>query len=417
MGRLATPPVRLVFVVAASWIMIRSSESPAQDVPEVRGTPGDITGIPERIDERLESSDEDAAIVFGGSLVWDTSKNLRGGVDTNGVASRYLIDLTVALDLESLLGLPNTTAFVDGQYLDGSSGEDLVGDFQVFSNIDAAPLEQIGQAWVQTTFLDDSLRLLVGKLDANVEFAYTLSGGGFLNSSMGFSPTIFVMPTYPAQDFGILAEYTVSENWSARLAVFDGVEVLPLFTGPRLEENLLGNNEVFTIAEIDRRWGEEADGDLGRLVVGGWHHNGTFDRFRGDVQRGTLGFYGTADQWLWNEGSCERCRTQGVAAFAQVAWSERQVSFARWHWGGGLAWTGAFDGRDEDVMGVGVTGVEFSRGTGLTAAREVATELFYQWTLPKDWIVQTDVQVITDPGGVRSRSDAVATTLRVIKSF
>ena len=62
-------------------------------------------------------------------------------------------------------------------------------------NADADGRTQIAELWYQQLFLDQKVRVKVGK-DANSEFAVPQNGVAFLNSSFGHSPTI-AMPTYP----------------------------------------------------------------------------------------------------------------------------------------------------------------------------------------------------------------------------
>ncbi len=369
---------------------------------------------------RFRESLADSGLYTSGSITWDGTKNLRGGLDTEGFASRYLLDLILTADLDRYYGWHGATIFLDFQHHDGNLGDALVGDFQVFSNIDAPARTQIPRVWLETKWLDDKLRIKTGKIDANTEFAYTLGGGLFLNSSMGFSPTIFTMPTYPDPAGGFVAEWRSSETRSTRFGLFDGVGATGVPTGSRLPTTLLDNFEdLFVIGETDGTWGEQSAGTLGRASLGLWNHNGKFDRYDGGIQNGTWGWYATADQWLWNEGDCDAHSAQGLAAFLQIGGADQDVSQAKQHIGGGLSWTGLFEGRDTDALGIGITAVEFSSvaGTGLTARREVATELFYQMNLGNHWTATADTQYITNPGGFRERSDAVVSTLRIICGF
>lgn len=403
-----------------------------EDARPRRILPSDINESPPETFQSLDSDstwqrfgqlrDDWAAsgLAVSGAFIWDGSQNFRGGIDTERAISRYLLNIGLSADLEELFGWRGASAFVDFQHHDGTLGDTIVGDFQVFSNIDAPRRTQIPRAWLQTHWLDDRLRIKAGKIDANTEFAYTLSGGSFLNSSMGFSPTIFVMPTYPDPAGGLIAEWNSSDVWQARIGVFDGVGATGVPTGSRLPTTLLNDfKDLFTIFEVDRNWGNQADGTLGRVAVGGWYHNGDFDRFDGARQSGTAGWFAAADQWLWNEGDCETHSSQGIAAFAQIGGADDRVSQAKTHWGLGLTWTGALETRDRDVFGVGVSGVEFTRqgGAGLTASREVATEVFYQLMLPRGWNITADLQAITNPGGIGFRSDALVSTLRITREF
>ena len=400
----------------------RDARTLPQDIDPVPA-PGDRLSLWQSSADRwrgIRSGWSDAGFSAAGALTWDGSQNFRGGIDTQLGISRYLLGIGISADLEQWLGWRGATVFVDFQNHDGRLGDTIVGDFQVFSNIDAPRRTQVPRAWLQTHWLDDRLRLKAGKIDGNNEFAYTLSGGSFLNSSMGFSPTIFVMPTYPDPAGGLVAEFNPGEPLQLRVGIFDGVGATGVPTGSRLPTTLLdGFENLMTIAEIDRTWRQQGSGTLGRIGAGAWYHNGKFDRFDGRQQSGTGGWYVVADQWLYNEGPCECHDVQGIAVFAQIGGADDRVSQAAGHWGLGVTWTGAIRRRDGDVIGVGVSGVEFTEETGaaLTAPREVATEIFYQMMLPRQWNVTTDLQAITDPGGIAVRRTALVGTLRVIREF
>jgi carbohydrate-selective porin OprB len=242
----------LVFVSLLSPVATLAQET-ASDLP--RTLPDDINEVPIPRDTdrdfftRLGNVREqfvDSGYAVSGALVWDVSPNLRGGIDTQRAVSRYLLGIGFAADLEKVLGWRGATVFVDFQHHDGTLGEAIVGDFQVFSNIDAPRRTQIPRAWLETHWLSDRLRIKAGKIDANNEFAYTLSGGSFLNSSMGFSPTIFVMPTYPDPAGGMVAEWTWSPRWQLRGGVFDGVGVTGVLTGERFPTTLYSTDRGAT---------------------------------------------------------------------------------------------------------------------------------------------------------------------------
>ena len=92
--------------------------------------------------------------------------------------------LRVSVDTKALLGLYGGTFSVDFQNQNGRNGSDkLTGDVQGFDNDDADGRTQVSELWYQQLFFVDKLRIKVGKVDANTEFAFPEYGTGFLNSS------------------------------------------------------------------------------------------------------------------------------------------------------------------------------------------------------------------------------------------
>lgn len=359
-----------------------------------------------------------------GTFISDTSTAL-SGPNSSDVISRYLLNVGALWDLERGIGWSGATAFINFQNIDGRFGDTLVGDFQVFSNIDAQTRSQIPRVWLETHWLDDRLRVKVGKIDGNNEFAYTLFGGEFLNSSMGFSPTIFVLPTYPDPSGGVVLEWKWNEQTLLRGGVFDGSGVTGIHTGSRSIGTLFdGIDNLMTLAQVDRTWGSQESGDDGRLSVGCWYHNGTFQRSASGgvngTQEGTYGSFLTVDQRLFQEGSCESCRDQGLVAFFQAGFAEESVSQAAQHYGIGLRYTGWFDSRDQDVIGLGLTSVRFSdrwrQDNPGSSAWESSVEWFYRAQVAERHSVTADLQWITNPNGVGQNDQAVV-TLRYVFEF
>ncbi|GIW80911.1 MAG: hypothetical protein KatS3mg105_2718 [Gemmatales bacterium] len=140
---------------------------------------------------------DDSGVVFDASLTYEMSRSLQGGTQTQRGIARHLFDLNLTLDAERLVGWNGATFFADFQTFGGPNDIVIVEDFQGFSNIAAVGRTQLSQLWYEQRFWSDSVRLKLGKIDANSEFAFVDYASEFLNSSMGFSPTIFVMPSYP----------------------------------------------------------------------------------------------------------------------------------------------------------------------------------------------------------------------------
>ena len=63
---------------------------------------------------------------------------------------------------------------------------DFVGDRQVLSNIDSPHRMQVSEYSWEQSWLEGRLRSVVGKIDANAEFAVVPVAGEFINSSFGF---------------------------------------------------------------------------------------------------------------------------------------------------------------------------------------------------------------------------------------
>lgn len=396
---------------------IPNPQRPEPSTPETRDTgrpfldwqhvTGDWRGVRPWLDDR--------GIVFDSSWTLDVSRSLRGGIDTERTIARHLFDLNVTLDTERLWGWSGGTLFVDFQSFDGETGDLLVGDYQVFSNIDTLPVTQFPQLWVEQRLFEEALRIKLGLVDANGEFAYTDHGAAFLNSSMGFSPTIFVMPTYPDPATSLNVFWEPSETFHAGVGVYDGAGQRGVPTGSRGPRSLL-DEDLFTIGEVAVRWGNERV-PPGRVAVGGWHHDGEFATHAGGLRSGTAGWYAVLDQWLLRECDCDDADDQGIGMFLQYGAADPEVSEVREHFGAGFTWRGAIPRRDDDTFGLGVSLVRFGDVPGPVVSPETATEAFYEFRLTKWAAVVLDLQYITHPGGVPGRRDTLVGTSRFVLQF
>jgi len=363
---------------------------------------------------------DDRGILFEASITTDLSTNFDGGLNTAGNALRSLFNVNLTLDTERLVGWEGGTIFLNFQNHHGADASaDDVGDAQAFSNIDADGRTEIAELWFEQVTPDGVLRVKIGKVDTNSEFAYVDNGGEFINSSMGFSPTIFVLPTYPDPAMSVNVFIYPTDGFYAGAGLYDGSLNEGVPTGSRGPKTFFQDPaDLFVIGEAGVTWGGDGNNLPGRFAGGGWWHTGTFIRFDGATDEETGGFYLLLDQTLWLENPGDPEDGQGIGLFLQYGYADADVSMIEHHGGGGIAWTGPIAGRDDDILGIGVSTVWFSDepGASLTDDTETAIELFYKaQILP--WVsVKPDIQYITNPGGI-GLDDAVVGTLRVEAEF
>jgi len=358
---------------------------------------------------------DDQGIVLEASITTDWSSNLHGGTSTNGSAFRNLFLFDVTIDTERLFGHEGGTFFIDFQNHNGENGSDDVGDFQGFANIDSDGRTEVAEFWYEQILFDGQARVKVGKVEANSEFVFADNAGEFINSSMGFSPTVFVLPTYPDPSTSVVVFVYPNDDFYAGVGVFDGAGQEGITTGNRGPKTFLGNpSDLFIIGEAGMNWAAGESELPGRLGVGVWNHNGTFDRFDGGTEDGTTGFYLVFDQTLWQENPDDEDDEQGVGVYFQYGWADPDVSEAEHHVGIGIVCVGGLPGRDNDVCGIGASWVKFSdeAGAGFVDEAETVIELFYKAQI-LEWVsIKPDVQFIGNPGG-SGLKDAVVGTVRV----
>ena len=341
------------------------------------------------------------------SITFDTSPPPSGGLAHRG-ASRALIDLGYTLDLETAVGLEGATAFVEVYAQEGRHGSESTGDIQGYSNIDEDDVLQLAELWVEQSLLDEALRIKVGKVDANREFAFVEAGLEFLSSSAGFSPTIHVFPTYPDPAVGLNVFVRPAGGAYAGLGIYNAVEGGAISGRRGMSAHF---DELFLIGEAGFEWGSDASVREGRLAAGGWEHSGELEEFDGGLSRGTGGLYVIAEQEVLRE---DLSTAEGLSVFLQLGLADGEVSEIERHSAIGALYTGLCPGRGDDATGLYVTwaGLTDEEGAGVSG-HELAIELFHAFRV-RPWLtIKPDVQLIVNPSGRSDIHDALVGTLRV----
>lgn len=356
---------------------------------------------------------EDAGLAFEGSWTVDLSSVLGGGLRRRGV-QRSLVDVAARVDLSRVVGWAGAALYADYQVLTGANGSDDAGDIQGFSSIDGRDLAQLSELWFEQRLFDDRMRIKLGKVDANTEFAFAENAGGFVSSSMGMSPTI-LLPTYPDPATSVNVFVAPSEPTYAGIGVYDGAAVRGVHTGSRGPATFFDDfAELFTVGEVGARWG---DALAGRLGIGGWYQDGAFDVDDGagtTHRRGTAGAYLVLDQSLWraNESSDDE---RGLAGFVMWGWTEPAVAEIEHHLGGGVAWRGPFAARAADELGVGASwvGAGDALDPAIRRTHELTIEIYYAAAVSGWLVVEPDLQWISSPLGAADADDAWVGSLRL----
>jgi len=210
-------------------------------------------------------------ISIHGTMIYDWSKEFEPEESEAGFG-RYSFELVLPVDGKKLWSLSGSAGMVRVRHHLNNFGEDSLEENQLYSNIDASSRTSLYEAWIEQRLFSEKIRLKFGKIDANTEFAAVQTASDFLNSSMGFSPTIIAFPTYPEPKLGLNAFYRPTPNNTLGVGVFQTAAAGTL-----------------TIAEPARSWNLGQLENSGRVSVGYWHLRGTLDRFDGKTAAGNRG--------------------------------------------------------------------------------------------------------------------------------
>jgi porin len=312
------------------------------------------------------------------SIIIDNSQVLAGGVKRD-LSSRALA--SVGLQMQHAAH----QLVISYQALRGSNGSDSVGDLQAYSNIDETGFSRLAEAYYR--YDGGRWSVTLGKTDANSDFAGPAASGGFINSSMGFSPTIVTLPTYPKPALSVSANIALNDSASFAVGTFaaDGASSF---------------KEQFNIAELRLRLNA-----ANRLSIGAWHDSNPVATNAGTTA--ARGIFATVDSVIpardWLAG--------GIAVYGQLGYTEAEFSDIAWHLGGGVTMNALL--RGDDVLGAGISHIRLSEARLRDAGNETALELYYQWPITNHMSLKPDLQWIIDPSGRRDIGDTLVFTLRL----
>lgn len=376
---------------------------------------------------KLEKSREqlnDKGLSLAGEYIYEYTNVLDGGINRGG-SDRSLFVFDAEFDLETIFGFKGATIFA--QYLHVTAengGTQDTGDIQAYSNIESErSMDVLYELWYEQVFADGKYRFKVGKVDANTEFNFVDAAGGFANSSAGFSPTVFALPTYPnpAMSVNLFAELYENEGnvFSLAYGFYDGSsavdEVATGRRGPSTFTSDDRSNDYFHILQAEQAWERFGSLGEGRLTVGGWYHSGSFEKFSGGSDSGTHGLFLTAEQRITQRSGGS---DGGIFVFGQYGSADEDVSDVAQHVAAGLVTEGTFASRESDSAGVYVTYVDLSDDTAAGYAKnECAIDAYYTFQINDHFAIQPELQYIINPSGSNDVSNALVGGVRFSASF
>jgi porin len=402
---------------------------------------GDLWGLRPALEQ--QALDVNAEYIAEYSSVWD------GGLEQKA-SFRHLLTVDLTLDLETAFGIQGATLFAQCLSVNRERGGSLhAGDIQIYSNIESErSLDVLYELWWEQTLFNSRLRLKLGKVDANSEFAFIDVAGDFANSSAGFSPTIFVFPSYPDPATSVNAFLTLLDQEHLGLtlgyAFYDGaagVDAVP--TGSRGPETFFtddDSDDYFHIAQADLAWSNPDAADTllrdARLSLGGWWHTGDFERFDGDHEDGAGGLFLTAELRLFDparmrpeQGAPRTARQilgraggdapeRGLYLFAQYAWADEDVSPFAQHIAGGVVWRGPDASRPDDSLGLYLSLADLSDEPAAGFEDdELVIDAYYRAQIAPAVFVQPEIQYIVNPSGDPDIDNALVGAVRVGIAF
>jgi porin len=342
------------------------------------------------------------------------------------------VEAGLGLDLDSLLGWPRTRAFVLGIGTFGRDPGDGTSSIHAPSNLANVPTGKLLEVWLEREFLDGRLALLAGLYAADSEFDVKETAAVFMNGGFGtgldLSESGLNGPcVYPASCLGVRARCQPGDHSYFQLAVLDGVAGDP--DQPRGTQVRLGSEDgLLLLGEMGIQRGPD-QGRFLRAAVGAWHYTTEFETLLQPpgiaqplTRRGSHGLYALLEGDLYREPGQF---LQGLSGFLRLGFADEAVNPIGRYAGAGLVYTGLLTGRDDDVLGLGIsaalTGDDFRAAQAATGApvesRELVIELAY-WIPVLPWLsVQLVAQHISNPGADPNLENATVLGVRYQVTF
>lgn len=355
------------------------------------------------------------AIEFSTTVTGDFVNNFDGGIK-RGFLYIGKEELTMGLNTDKASLWKNGYLFIHGLNTHGDGpSENLVGDLQVLSNIEAGDHTSLFEFWYKQQL--GRFTFLIGQHDMNSEFLGTRYAGIFINSSFGIMPVISLnvpISIFPLAAPSFIAKYESSKNFIYRLGVYDGDPGSFENNKHNLNWKISVDEGFFNIGEIEY---VQKDGDIesGRYKIGSYYHTGYFKNYRDTLSpiKGNYGFYTIIDKSLFPRSFNA---AHGLCVFIQCGLTSPSNNMVHYYIGGGFRYHGILQDRFNDQLGIGITHItlskDYTKYTPGSVSDETTLETTYIFHLGGRYTIQPSMQYVVNPGSDKLLQNSLVGILR-----
>jgi porin len=327
------------------------------------------------------------------------------------------VEAVLEADFELLWGWRGWAASVVAKANRGDALAAASGEILPFSGAADDRGQELEEFWLQKDLLDGQVSILAGQYSAENEFDLRETAGIFVNGGFEEGPELAELggdggAVTPLPGLGARLAIRLPGDFTIRLALVEG-EI------EDADPEEPADAGYFHIAELNWR-PESAPG--ARYGLGAWYHSGDFRRLDLNADRafeqGTSGYYAFAEGEIFR---APQAAGPVVSGFVRLGFADDGVSELASHQSAGLTVAGLIAGRDEDVLGLGVTSISNSQAYRSISAqegeplsdRETAVELTYQARLAEGVILQPSVQCVFNRNSDPEQDRVCAAGLRL----
>lgn len=359
-------------------------------------------------------------------------QNVRGGTSKHNKAGRFSgsYDLEMTADMENLCGIEGGSLYMhaEGTWPKTDYDAKSVGSaFGVNGDYGSRRSMDITELWYEQVLSDDSLIFRVGKIDLTGGFEcrscpVSFDGstfandetGQFLNSALVNNPTI----PFPENGLAAILYYNPIESWYISLGAADA-QADARETGFRTAFHK--EDYFFYVFETGVTPQFDSENGLlqGAYRIGLWNDPQPKANSDGSKNyRDDTGIYLSFDQMVSKENA-DGDDSQGLGVFFRYGYASSKRNDVTNFVSAGFQYQGLFEGRDDDVLGVGFAHGDFSNSadTTYTDGHEYVMELYYNAQLTPCINLSPLVQYISNPGGDDNLSDVVLLGVRTQVTF
>ena len=336
----------------------------------------------------------------------EVAYNAVGGLH-DGTTYMNNLDVQAIVDTKRAFGWDGGRFLVDGFYENASSiNRNYVGAIQDPSPIDAeGSVFRLYQAYYEQRIGDTNL--LFGIYDIETEFGATKPMDIFLNGAYAWNSALDASgrngpSTYPSTSLGFRVRQKLSDEWTIKGAILDGVPDNP--AKPKSNDvNLTKTNGAFLIGEVDYTPIRHT-----KVMVGFWDYTAKFDAINQTDASGMPrqvfgsrgGYIGGATR-VYSES-----RSRGLDVFTTLGIADGSTDPVVGSLNFGATYTGLLDNRPKDRIGLAFGIVQASNALrradsavfDLVSKYERNIELTYRAPVNGWLTLQPDIQYISHAG-------------------
>ncbi|NOQ26822.1 MAG: hypothetical protein GQ564_15790 [Bacteroidales bacterium] len=339
------------------------------------------------------------AIILGATYIGDLANNISGGLN-KGIVYLGLGNLTLNINTKNMGLWSGGNIYLNGASAHGKSPtENLIGDFQVASNIDAGRnILYIQEFWYKQSFTN--LEFTIGIQDLNAEFATSQNSSEFINSSFGIAPVIadnVPCSIFPITGLGFTGKLKLNEDITIQMALFDGFP-----TGINNIENntsrkIQSNDGFLYFTEL--QFTKKLNNLSSSYKIGYYYHSGLVEvneetNLTSSIINNNEGYYFIADHSLLQKGN------KSIGLFTQLSFSPSEINLHNKYVGAGFRFSGWFDKQHNNEIGIAIAYAGFNKE--LNHKHETLIEIYYNLPLNKNIYLKPDLQYIINPLGTET---------------